>query len=163
MATSSLQPVDFAEPVNKIANFGLKVEPDKQLPVDEFYLEVKQAPAGGTDKERTRLAENLHVQAEAVMLRRDGRASCRDLGKDLYEFLFPVGNRNGSFVRWVASQKMLAPESTLRLHLDIRAPNLRRLPWELMFENGWPLALTQQSSIVRYDLEADASRPKALP
>lgn len=75
------------------------------------------------------------------------RRAMKGIGGLLYDALFP----RSVYRAWARSQAQLAEGGTLRLKLNVRPPELSRLPWEMLYDadEGYFLAVRLSYAIVR--------------
>ncbi|MGB7923281.1 MAG: CHAT domain-containing protein [Pyrinomonadaceae bacterium] len=79
------------------------------------------------------------------------------LGRKLFEALLPASIRT----IWDKNEGAAGLQDVLRLRLDIRAPELADVPWEIIHDDRHFLALTPQRSVVRYLYNCVAFPPVA--
>lgn len=83
------------------------------------------------------------------------REWAKALGMELFNALFPSPIRS----LLDESRALAGVEDVLRLRLDIRTPELSDIPWELIHDGQFHLALQRQSAIVRYLKDHHATNP----
>lgn len=122
-----------------------------------YFVEVIDSPL-----ERSKAAaldlrkEKIEGWIKCVRDRRVGRGMYQEFGELLFGALFPPELRS----IWERCEATTEPRSTLRLRLDIRAPELAAIPWEIVHNGHYHLAMAPQRPIVRYSF---TNRSQYLP
>lgn len=126
-------------------NFDLKLFGDGPR---GFHVEVLGAPQSmRTDPVAVGIPEELLARwRELSGSGRDCEHAGEELGRALHAALFPPIVREV----WHSCQRHLAPRDGLRLRLDIRSPQLAAVPWELLHDGSWHLAMTKRTPVVRH-------------
>jgi tetratricopeptide (TPR) repeat protein len=126
-------------------DFDLKLSGDKQ---EGYSVELLDSPLGfRTDPLPLKLPEDkIEAWGDVVKNGEADRQTSKDFGKALFEALFPQRIRDA----WIRSQDALNLQSFLRLRLDIRAPELAAIPWEIIHDGDYHLAMVPRRPIVRY-------------
>ncbi len=136
-------------------DFDLKLFSHRQ---QEYLVEVLHSPLSGrSDFFSLKLPEK-----EIIDWRNKSESKRIDnpvmtLGKKLFESLFPAPIRN----IWEKNEGAAGLEDVIRLRLDIRAPELADIPWEMIHDDRQFLALTPRRSVVRYLYNCVAFPPAA--
>lgn len=121
-----------------------------------YFVEVLESPSSGrSEPVPLKLPEGLAGEASAVACRRLGGRTALELGRAMFGALFPPELRGF----WEKSEGGGDAEQPLRLRLDIRAPELAALPWELVYEAGHHLAISRQRPVLRYLYKGQMVRP----
>lgn len=124
--------------------FELKISGE---PGSSFFAEVLEAPRlRRTDPTPLELPFD-EIDAWRAALRRNSvtQEANLDLGKRLYRALF-----KGEIQRlWDISTANIGPRGGVRLRLDIRAPELFLVPWEIIHDGYTYLALSVTTPVVR--------------
>jgi tetratricopeptide (TPR) repeat protein len=96
---------------------------------------------------------------ESVKTGQADRQTCKNLGRELFRALFPQEIQN----IWSGCQGFMLANSSLRLRLDIRAPELAAVPWELIHDGQCHLAMAPERPIVRYLYDRPVIPPEENP
>lgn len=126
-------------------NFDLKLFGDGP---QGFYVEVLGSPQSmRRDPAAAAIPEELLTRWRELS---GGGRDCERAGEELGRALHAALFRPVVLEVWHASQKLLGPRDGLRLRLDIRTPRLAAIPWELLHDRGWHVAMTKETPVVRH-------------
>jgi hypothetical protein len=120
-----------------------------------YFVEVLESSSGRSEPAPLKLPAQLADEQRLVAYRRLGGQAALELGRALFEALFPPEIRGF----WEKGEGAADADQPLRLRLDIRAPELAALPWELVHDGGHHLAISRRRPVVRYLYGRGAVRP----
>ena len=112
----------------------------------KLYVEALRTPlARASEMHALVLPEELRKWRDVVKLGEAGSERLKDLGGKLFQALFPYPIRQ----LWWSSVGSLDEESSLRLRLDIRDYELSLIPWEIIHDGEYHLAMYRRRPLVR--------------
>jgi CHAT domain len=113
----------------------------------DYQVEVLGSPSVRSNPVRLHLPEAALAAWQAQIKNgKPDKQLTHTLGRHLFEAVF----QPEVLKVWQASQQGARTGETMRLRLDIRAPALTAVPWEIMHDGTCYLALTTQLPLLRY-------------
>jgi hypothetical protein len=121
-----------------------------------YFVELLNSPLSRrSEPQRLELPSDLSSRISSVRTRIGNRQNNRLLGIALFDALLPAPINN----IWHEARGRAGDEGILRLRLDIRAYELRNIPWELVHDQSDYLSLSTRTLVVRYLQNHPSRRP----